>query len=1249
MKQGGAFLAIILTISGILRMAGPGVASPRQNAEDTEKKKQPATHDSTKQYEDDLRRTIQQFFTDGAEGSPKDVELVRHWNVPDYAGAAHSVIAILPDPLHTRLALTFDRGIETILQAAARKGYRFDRAILPWNRTPIQNSDDLTKRRETLKDQRDREEFPGLLIFRGLQGIRYKAPLFVFVVGETPTGGIRKAQFNKAVKIANEMRYSATTPERLLILGPTTSGALQSLNQELAVSKQVPDTTEIYIYSGTVTDEHTIRAFGGDSHRHRHFASFLENDRFVRELFLQFVCHNGYPPDEVATLSESDTVYGLQRASAPPDEPTMAPAPPKSIGACTDAQASDSVVQLTFPREISYFRSAYQKQAQSQSKPEVPAATSQNLTVDSEELGTDDDAALPYAGAQTPQSQESVMLGIVSQLQKRHVRFTLLYASDPLDQLFLAGYLRSKYPQGRVVITTPDLLLTSQENNLLRGVLGLSSYSLAAGLADSLCPFPGPPVTHHDRIFVSVSSVGMFNAAVALLDVIEPPARSPFPTPDSSPFGELSGYGTPIFTESGGSASYCEARPLVWVTMLGRDGFWPVAGLTDEDMTAVDHKLPLLGFDTHGHTSTLFPQNSATVAPRFPAPATLGSRTPAAWRLAYCVCLFFVLLHIYLSSTGSILAESESCAQFTCTGEARDVKVIALGALALSTAFVTLMFTRSPLVYWDAPIYTILLWLPFGVFLVFSIWDFGWHRSDPWSAVLFLAGVLFMFACQWVAWFGGGTRFARAYWSTRLLHIGSGISPVLPILLLAAAGYWWMWQSLRGVTLVDLRRPRLPRQRKPEGIWHSISDAEADELRTTAHPLYVKGGITLSIAALCALVLVLLDWQHPVQTIEGKLYDWFYAASLALMVVSLLSCLLKLLWTWSTCQQILSGLDRLPLRAAFGRMKHLSWSSLWNPGGSSMRATYKIMSRGLEDLGLLQRDFLSPPATTPSQVVANAAIVSARIAATIYKRKAVQRIYASIVSPMRYRAIRYDVREWRRHKIARWCREVAVGRPRFTGILLGPEVYVRLQCREIAQHLRAQIQESFWLDQLLTSVGALQKSMAETAATIMEDALLPWWATSKDPAVSRDEALPKKSLEPLQAMAEEYVALTYINFLVTVLLRMRTLVITAIGVFVLIVLSMNVYPFEPHPALQTLAVGLAIAMVAVIGYVYAKMHRDSILSLMTSNTPGELGWDFWLKLGSAVAIPVFSLLAVQFPEINQFLFSWLEPALQAAK
>jgi hypothetical protein len=44
-----------------------------------------------------------------------------------------------------------------------------------------------------------------------------------------------------------------------------------------------------------------------------------------------------------------------------------------------------------------------------------------------------------------------------------------------------------------------------------------------------------------------------------------------------------------------------------------------------------------------------------------------------------------------------------------------------------------------------------------------------------------------------------------------------------------------------------------------------------------------------------------------------------------------------------------------------------------------------------------------------------------------------------------------------------------------------------------------------------------------------------------------------------------------------------------------------------------------------------------------------LGMDFWIKFLSAGALPVFSLLASQFPSINQFLFSWLEPALQAMK
>ena len=68
-----------------------------------------------------------------------------------------------------------------------------------------------------------------------------------------------------------------------------------------------------------------------------------------------------------------------------------------------------------------------------------------------------------------------------------------------------------------------------------------------------------------------------------------------------------------------------------------------------------------------------------------------------------------------------------------------------------------------------------------------------------------------------------------------------------------------------------------------------------------------------------------------------------------------------------------------------------------------------------------------------------------------------------------------------------------------------------------------------------------------------------------------------------------------------------------------------------------------------MGYAALEMHREAGLGRLTSSESGELGWTFWLKFASAAAIPVFSLLAAQFPGINRLLFSWLEPAMQAVK
>src|ERR1019366_7372141 len=75
------------------------------------------------------------------------------------------VIATLPDPIHTHLALLFDRMVEVIQQAAQDEGYSYEASSLPWedkDETYLRLADDdLAAHRKDLA-----EEQPGILVFR---------------------------------------------------------------------------------------------------------------------------------------------------------------------------------------------------------------------------------------------------------------------------------------------------------------------------------------------------------------------------------------------------------------------------------------------------------------------------------------------------------------------------------------------------------------------------------------------------------------------------------------------------------------------------------------------------------------------------------------------------------------------------------------------------------------------------------------------------------------------------------------------------------------------------------------------------------------------------------------------------------------------------------------------------------------------------------------------------------------------------
>src|ERR1700722_6413575 len=184
----------------------------------------------------DLLDTIGGYF--GSE-SEKDPEIERHWGVPKEARAKlRFVIATVADPVHTHLSLFFDRQIDAIQEAVQTDGYLFSRAYMPWDNKDHPEAPDVRVRLVQRDYQSGKEGLPGLMIFHGTPEdgeTEIRRNLFVFVVGETPTGGINKPEFHMAVKAIQGIcagepacKPSAAAGS-LFILGPTFSGSLYSL------------------------------------------------------------------------------------------------------------------------------------------------------------------------------------------------------------------------------------------------------------------------------------------------------------------------------------------------------------------------------------------------------------------------------------------------------------------------------------------------------------------------------------------------------------------------------------------------------------------------------------------------------------------------------------------------------------------------------------------------------------------------------------------------------------------------------------------------------------------------------------------------------------------------------------------------------------------------------------------------------------------------------------------------------------
>jgi hypothetical protein len=1229
MRRGGLALVAILVLGSLTKLflpsTGPSTAGPENAGAGIPAKAAAAGQEpnsakpskSSDWYPTQVREKIRDFFgeeygpeldpyegkANGKDASARGFDIdhacasVERWCVPpDIKDKIRFVIATTPDPVHSHLSLFFDRSIDAIQQGATSQGFLFDRAIMPWQYLDVPTLQ-VTDDDKFL--QYVRESYPGLMIFRGKPN---QAPLFIFVVAETPTAGINKEQFINAVQMIHEIREGkdSVKPEQAVdfsVLGPTFSGSLYSLQvllQQYLKDYPLPDNSaRVFPVYSTVMGTQAIQDFS-DFNRDKHLpvrmAVFLEDGKAALDALLAYTTGEGalgYRSSEIAVLNEDDTSYGT--SGTKPDSASNA------LDKDKDKKDKDKdVLTLFFPRGISQFRSAYSKDLQSQAQSaDANQAQRRNLRLDLEVTGSDDDNVAPYAAAQTALSQEAIMLGIVSELRQGSSKFVLIRATDPLDELFLSRYLSSQYPDARLVVPTPDLLFAREEGGVLDGTMGLNTYPVWPPYANPLCP----TLTGGFPIFPAATSAGLYNATVALLS--EPIKEGQPPAQDRAP------------AAAAAKPSSCALSPNLWLTIVSRNSIYPIKVLSPG-------------------ASLFFPTSNQA------SPEEHGNRRwkiQSPWAILCVLVLALFVNHVRCSWKPSTLRYWQTAKQLPDPGLSSRGRswILWIGSVALAGMPVIFISSLTPLPgKWGdstTSIAAFLLWICLVCFTGFIVQDFWRARKERMLAGSFLAlTVSFTWAAKTYASqssYGYWNSEQMVLWQQRVIDLASHVSPATPLLLLLAAFYAWFWFSLKSESLTDWRTPQLPQQDEVPSNYDQLSERMAQPIRnvmkTFGPPLWVPG---VPIGLVFVLVMRGLKTGPSgiaVRSLEGTHFDILYSILLSLALLLLTATLIRIVAVWWQLQPMLLALDRPGMRQALKRLKGFEWDVIWNPLGSMRDEVRRLYLKQIHVVERLKESLGGADSPVSTDVAAEAKESCGKILA------ARQEIHALIDAKMP---------------------------PGSENAQKFIRAFMHMQ-RGLA-HLAAVLCDQF-LDpswKALSADDAIEapgEQTPDSPKTINTDAAIVTVRDFQAVIQKADDPPPPGLSTKSLLLAEEFVACVYSTFITIVLLRIRWMVFSSVMIYTAIVFSSTSYPFQPASNLRTLALSLFLLGAMVVGYVYEEMHHDPAVRNMTSTDPNKVDTAFWAKFATAGLLPLLGLLTSLFPQFGHLLYTIAAPILQATR
>jgi hypothetical protein len=134
-----------------------------------------------------------------------------------------------------------------------------------------------------------------------------------------------------------------------------------------------------------------------------------------------------------------------------------------------------------------------------------------------------------------------------------------------------------------------------------------------------------------------------------------------------------------------------------------------------------------------------------------------------------------------------------------------------------------------------------------------------------------------------------------------------------------------------------------------------------------------------------------------------------------------------------------------------------------------------------------------------------------------------------------------------------------------------------------------------------------------------------------------------------QQCLEEFVALRYVAFIRGALTHLRHAMIFLALSFSMVLISLNIYSFEPHRSLIWSFTAIFVVIGVMVVGVLMQLHRDPIMSRITNTAGNSLDMHFYLRIIAFGAVPLLTLLATNFPSIGRYLVSFVGPSLEALK